>query len=268
MNGYQEKRKFVRVLDVDLSGGIEKKRNKNWKDLSGQIFERLRVIKLISFDENYHSKYICKCQCGCIIVVSGNSLISKNTKSCGCYKKDNPSNFKGMVKKNKIPLYESYSSQLSPFEEIRRIRFTKRGVKNLQTKCFNCGKWFYPNLDQICRRIRCINGTAVGESHLYCSDDCKWTCSIFRKIKYPDGFNKKLNRPYIDPDWREMVLARADYKCEKCGSPDNLHAHHIQSATLNPILANDLDNGMCVCKDCHKILHSENRCRTIDLRCD
>ena len=31
-------------------------------------------------------KWICKCECGSIISVKGNNLISNNTQSCGCSK--------------------------------------------------------------------------------------------------------------------------------------------------------------------------------------
>ena len=55
------------------------------KDLTGQKFGWLTVIKL---EDNYvkgaGSRWICKCKCGNLTVVSGASLVSNHTKSCGC----------------------------------------------------------------------------------------------------------------------------------------------------------------------------------------
>ena len=67
-----------------------------FKDLTGMDFGRLRVIELSG--KNQHGQYMWLCECSCpdhnrITVCSG-SLISNNTQSCGCYKKDCARNLK------------------------------------------------------------------------------------------------------------------------------------------------------------------------------
>lgn len=140
----------------------------------------------------------------------------------------------------------------------------------LEVKCTYCGSFFVPTCSQVGARIRAINDSTGRENHFYCLDkDCKKQCSIFGQKTWPKGFKFRDNRPYIDPYWREEVLKRANHKCEICGSEDNLNAHHIQSATLNPMLANDVDNGICVCEQCHyQLIHSQPGCTTYDLRCN
>lgn len=58
-------------------------------DLTGQRFGKLTVLERDS-RENHPGKrtayWICKCDCGNIKVVEGNSLRSGKTKSCGCYR--------------------------------------------------------------------------------------------------------------------------------------------------------------------------------------
>ena len=58
-------------------------------DMVGQKFSRLTVIKRNICDKKDRNTYWeCRCECGKDIVVSRNSLMSGNTKSCGCLQKD------------------------------------------------------------------------------------------------------------------------------------------------------------------------------------
>jgi hypothetical protein len=54
------------------------------KDLSGQVFGELKVIKKIDNKKRFF--WLVRCSCGIEKEVSQNSLISGNTKSCGCKK--------------------------------------------------------------------------------------------------------------------------------------------------------------------------------------
>lgn len=57
-------------------------------DLTGQKFERLIVIKRVENNKFNQTQWLCKCDCGNNVIVTTNSLKSKNTKSCGCLKKE------------------------------------------------------------------------------------------------------------------------------------------------------------------------------------
>lgn len=65
--------------------------NHNFKDMTGQIFGRLTVVK---FDKYFKKRtyWICKCVCGNTISIRGYSLREGNTISCGCYAKEVVSN--------------------------------------------------------------------------------------------------------------------------------------------------------------------------------
>lgn len=60
------------------------------KNLLNQKFGKLTVIDLIS-DKSFHKQHIwkCKCECGNICEINSCSLLSGNTKSCGCEKSIN-----------------------------------------------------------------------------------------------------------------------------------------------------------------------------------
>jgi len=54
------------------------------KDLTGQRFGKLVVDKYIGKNKYGQSIWLCKCDCGNIEKILGNSLKSNRTKSCGC----------------------------------------------------------------------------------------------------------------------------------------------------------------------------------------
>lgn len=56
---------------------------KNFKDLTGQKFGKLTVIKQGPYYNN-NIQWICKCECGNLTTVRSNYLLSGHTKSCGC----------------------------------------------------------------------------------------------------------------------------------------------------------------------------------------
>jgi hypothetical protein len=56
----------------------------NRKDILGQQFSRLTVIKFAGLDRLGNAIWECRCQCGNLLTVKGGSLRKKNTQSCGC----------------------------------------------------------------------------------------------------------------------------------------------------------------------------------------
>ena len=56
--------------------------------------------------------------------------------------------------------------------------------------------------------------------------------------------------------WRAQVIRR-DGVCQACGSSVRRVAHHINSGSYFPYIRYDLDNGVCLCKDCHKAIHCD-----------
>ena len=57
-------------------------------------------------------------------------------------------------------------------------------------------------------------------------------------------------------NWRKQVLTRDGHKCVDCGSPNELHAHHIARWADFPSLRVVLDNGLTLCRPCHERVHA------------
>ena len=51
------------------------------------------------------------------------------------------------------------------------------------------------------------------------------------------------------------VFKRDGYKCQRCGSNKNLNAHHLNSYHWYKEGRTDVNNGVTLCGDCHKLFH-------------
>ena len=78
-------------------------------------------------------------------------------------------------------------------------------------------------------------------------DNPNWKGGKVRTNKDPKRYTFQYK------NWRKQVKAR-DKKCLECGSINNLHAHHITPIRdINDLnLLYDVNNGITLCKDCHK----------------
>lgn len=143
--------------------------------------------------------------------------------------------------------------------------------ESLMVKCANCGKYFIPEHYSTSKRCASLDGLRSGESKLYCSDECKRSCSVYGQKDYPNGFKTYKNQRPGQAQWREMVLERDNHTCQICGkySPDGkgLVAHHMLPVSHNPIESMDIDIGITLCDDCDRMVHKLPGCRPSDLRC-
>lgn len=63
--------------------------------------------------------------------------------------------------------------------------------------------------------------------------------------------------------WREAVFARDNWTCQECKiKGGELNAHHIKPFAYFPDLRLAIDNGLTLCKICHKDKHRNKRCLT------
>lgn len=187
-------------------------------------------------------------------------------------RKENGSNWKGGYYSRGIPTYDTYAHQIDWIEECRR---NKEDSNVLEVKCTYCGRWFVPEIWNVYNRIKYLQGKYLSEYKFYCSDSCKKECPIYGKhaelLMREDAIRAgrlnwiELNRE-VQPELRQLVLKRDNYTCQKCGSIEHLHCHHILPVSIEPIESADVDNCITYCKECHKKAHMKDGCRYGQLR--
>ena len=233
-------------------------------DLTGRVFGCLTVTgDSNKKNKNGHTPYCkCSCSCGKTLDVLTASLTSGHTKSCGCVRMTSEANH-NWVGGASCYGYDASKHRMGYVEKLRR---DPENLNAVQVKCSSCDKWFTPTRVEVAHRIASLEGYGKGDSHFYCSNECKQSCSIFNQKKYPKGQNPHINerQEIVDPEIRILALNRDSYKCQKCGATEDLDVHHIEGVMQEPMLANDLDNTMTVCHSCHVDIHAQPGCSYYD----
>lgn len=135
-----------------------------------------------------------------------------------------------------------------------RIEYAKKETKNVI--CNNCGKKFEKNK----------YAYEHAKTH-YCSQKCYDEYRKNKKETYKElAHYLRTHESYNE--WRNNIFKRDHYKCIKCGSKENLHAHHIiqlydicdkynmnTDDILNSKEFHNIDNGITLCQNCHALEH-------------
>ena len=81
-------------------------------------------------------------------------------------------------------------------------------------------------------------------------------CVVSRSIRDRGGEEYRV--------WRLSVFRRDDFTCQKCGKRGDWEAHHIVQWVVSKELRYDVDNGITLCKSCHKKEHKHRVRRLVN----
>lgn len=88
--------------------------------------------------------------------------------------------------------------------------------------------------------------------------DFKQVCKGSNHWNYKGGItseNMKIRNSNEYLRWRREILTRDKFKCVICGSNKDLEVHHIKRFSQYPELRLNIENGVTLCKKCHRELH-------------
>lgn len=227
------------------------------------------LLSLQTEYENRASKLYFVCPNGHEYYTTWNSFRGGHRcRICNTLKQTGENNFswKGGVFKSNFPLYDTYAEQLITYNNIHVTNHNNLIL--LGVECTYCKNIFVPTSSEVHRRIRALHGKRPGDANFYCSENCKTSCTTYGQIKYPKGFNQKDNIRSGQTQWSLLVKKRDNYICQKCGlKEDIMYAHHINPVAFEPLESMDIDNGITLCKKCHKMIHQLPGCLINELRC-
>ena len=219
------------------------------KDLTGKRFGRLIVVQPEEKRRRGYIVWSCKCDCGNTVSVKSGDLLSGNTCSCGCLNRE-------LSTERIVRVTENNTIDMTG-KRFGRWRVIERYEKEKSD-----GAWWLCRCD--CGTIKPArgHGLRLGESK---SCGC-WAAdmnSMKRGDKNPNwnpditDEERKKTRHYQEYyAWRKAVFERDNYTCQKCEKiGGKLNAHHIQAYDANKDLRTTLENGVTLCKKCHKNFH-------------
>ncbi len=146
-------------------------------DLTGQKFGRLTVIKRVENTDDGRIKWLCLCECGKKIIVQAGSLKGGNTKSCGCFHKEQAknANYKHGHSSNGIisHTYITWIQIIQRCTNPKRIDYKNYGGRGIKI----CEAWmkFEGFLQDMGERPSNTSIDRVNNNGNYCKENCKWS---------------------------------------------------------------------------------------------
>lgn len=222
---------------------VKARRGESLKEVISKRFGQLVVVELlweIEKSGKRRRKARCLCDCGNKKTVNIAELENGDTKSCGCLRKE--TNFK----RDFIDL----TGQI--FGNLVVLKYSgphKKGGSNWRCRC-SCGK------ETIVRATRLKNGmTKSCGCYQKCSgkEHWNWNKSITKEQREAAKRGKIKDVKY--DFWRKSVFERDGFKCAVTGKKGDLEAHHLNAWNSHPDQRYDLDNGITLSKEIHKLFH-------------
>jgi len=173
---------------------------KNLHIKSGDKFNRLTAIRFDHIGKHYRSYFLFKCDCGNEKIILGSLVLSDNTKSCGCLRKEKRKltrlpNDLG-VKRQIILQYKRHARNRNISYNISENNF----IKLLSKNCFYCGL-----IPSNIKRTKNHKGfiysgiDRVDSNKGYTKKNCVACCEQCNKAKRnitKDEFKKWIKRAY------------------------------------------------------------------------
>ena len=135
------------------------------------------------------------------------------------------------------------------YREYRRgLGLSKRG-RYESVKCKYCGEYF--------EVLICLH-------RQFCSNKCKANWQKYNLCgnnnpNWQGGkkpFSSRIKQTKRWKEWREAVFEQDVYTCQVCGQKGKwIEPHHLKSKQAYPELVFQVENGVALCKECHRRIH-------------
>ena len=191
-----------------------------------------------------------------------------------------------------ILLEKEYINRKTPMlvqcENGHTVKKTLNSVISSNTKCNKCNgtyRYTYQDVLEICKgnnfeliskkyinartplEVKCEKGHITRKvlptiKNSYCDKCARENTRGENHYNYNPNKNyeerEKMRDLRENVEWREEVYKKDNYTCKKCNEKGGrLNAHHIYNYWSHVDLRFNVDNGVTLCKNCHKDFHSK-----------
>jgi len=193
-------KKFINESEIIFLGHPK---CKNFKDLTGQKFSRLAVIRFAGQTHNKKSLWYCKCDCGNVSIFSSSGLKSGKTTSCGCFKIDKAKKcnvthgHKSDGKSSKT--YKTWQSMSSRCQNPNDSNFENYGGRGITV----CERWkkFSNFLEDMGERPEGNTIDRIENNLGYYKDNCRWATDV-------EQANNRRNNIYLTYGGKTQTISQ------------------------------------------------------------
>lgn len=168
-------------------------------------------------------------------------------------------------------------------ENVFQLDEVKNKMKETNLKKYGCDN--PAKSESVKEKIKQTNNRKYGCKSIMQTDEMKKYFRTLWMNKYGQPYSPSLNithqkgelspcwkggalrnglfrSTYQYKDWHDSVLKRDNYVCQCCGIKNGLgkrikfNVHHIFNFADNEDLRYEVDNGICLCDECHRKFHS------------
>ena len=242
---------------------------KNKKDIIGEKFGRLTVIREDGRNKHQNVCWVCLCDCGATTRATTAKLIGGRVRSCGCLRSEI------LVERARARrIFQTRAEMVNSFLKKSSVLFGRIPLidspsiinGDVYVSCKNCGKLFRPTYQQAQLRTGSFYFGLHGENNFYCSDSCKDKCPVFNhKSNHPDpriSTPTKARRKTRSCQTKNLKQLQCDETggqsyCERCGDLIDVELHHTLPVSKYGKEAICPAGHILLCFGCHLELHRE-----------
>lgn len=169
-----------------------------YKDITGEVFHRLTAIRPLSKTKSGHMVWEFLCACGDVTQATSGKVISGNTKSCGCLRRDYMRETKTLHGKSKSGAFKSWSAMKRRCENCNVHNYGDYGGRGISyAPEWNEFTNFYEDMGD---RPEGATLDRIDVNKDYSKENCRWASWQTQAL------NRRLNKDGTSSSYRGVHL--------------------------------------------------------------